>query len=231
MSSRKRKDRHRKRKFYGNRYTPSLCSNAEVADLCDNHDTPVEAEITVESASRSKIGTPSNKINVENIEGYRFIDAELLISFLCKFPCKTFLQQGGLNVSEHHVGLASKFTVTCNNCTGPKPFKTVLYSSTKLNSVGGGNGRCFDINKRLPVAMFAIGRNYVQAKRLTANLNMPPPQSLSCWQKHAKSLHSATRKVAESSMLKAADEIGEDRNSCDGGSVEVFLLTMVLLQC
>ena len=40
----------------------------------------MEAEITVESASRSKIGTPSNKINVENIEGYRFIDAELLIS-------------------------------------------------------------------------------------------------------------------------------------------------------
>ena len=62
-------------------------------------------------------------------------------------------------MSEHHVGLACKFTVTCNNCTGPKPFKTVLYSSTKVNSVGGGNGRCFDINKHLPLAEIMCKQN------------------------------------------------------------------------
>ena len=113
------------------------------------------------------------------------------------------------------IGLLSQFigSVSCPDC-----------HEKTLSMVENTDGKrkFFTINRLLPIAIMSTGNHYTAARRLTTGLNLPPPQTLSSWQKHLTEIKKATETIATVSMKRAAkevrcgDEITDVIVSCDG---------------
>ena len=99
-------------------------------------------------------------------------------------------------------GLASKFTVECDN--DECDYKDRFESCHKLHK---GTGTTYSINRQFALAMCAIGRHYQHLTRLTANLDMPAPLSEVPWRNSIKEIGRVTTTVAQCSMYRTADEV------------------------
>lgn len=157
----------------------------------------------------------SETMNVEfddddELSGFRFVDSKLLIQFietlLCP-DCKKPLGKSRLSsVKEDRVDLASVFTFQCG-CKNSVKFST----SKTVNKV-------YEINRRFPLSMFAIGRNQAQGKRFLGNMNIPCSLNNKTWANHRNIITRASESVADRSKQVAADEA---RQAYEGRDITV----------
>ena len=172
------------------------------------------------SASTVKLGKRKPEVQFESFDsdesltGFRFVDITLLIDFVQSLLCPTCKTPLGDNqrlsdVTENRTNQASKLVFTCG-CQNKVDFST----SKKC-------GKVFEVNRRFPLEILSVGRNYTAAKRFLGNMNMPPPPYKKSWQNHKKQITKATKRVAVESKSQAAQDVKASTGdtikvSCDG---------------
>ena len=162
------------------------------------------------SASAKKVPMPSkSSSSKQKIEGYRLLDMNNLINFVQQFPCSKCTTVNGYKVTEVRVGLKSKIKFMCKGDQCLTSFILACPSQSK------------NINCRFQMAMFSIGSNRTQAARFLCDMNMPPPITGNSWNDTKSMIHSATRDIANNSMMKAGNETKDSSGntvtvSCDG---------------
>ena len=190
-----RKDRKKRRKFQGNRFTGSLKKATETQDL-------------LQTASSKKLGEAASTSSVtkcDEMSGYRFMDVGVLINFVRDLPCKK-CHNTAYTVCEKRRGVCSTLTFTCDVCDNV----SVLKSSNE------------DVNLRFAAATFSIGCHHQKGRRFLHNMNMPPSVSAASFSIHRDKIAAATEAVAKDSMTVAAQELSselpsdEATVSCDG---------------
>ena len=95
--------------------------------------------------------------------------------------CKRPLAAGRhSSTTEKRTGLASELTFKCG-CRN----KVVMLTSKKINKV-------YEVNRRFPLAIFAIGRHQTHDKKCLGNMNMPGSLNNTSWSNHKKQILKAT---------------------------------------
>ena len=184
----------------------------------DDRDSDIVDETAVHiSASSSKlehnvtITKESRPTESSNLEGYRFVDIQALISLiqllLCR-ACSSITKSGSrscataispdYSVTEKKCGLSSKIVFHCNHCTDELLFET----SPNQN-----------INMWFQLAMYSVGINKDKSKRFLANMNMPPPISAAQSCKYRTRILHATESTAKERMLSAGNEVKQNMNT------------------
>jgi hypothetical protein len=146
----------------------------------------------------------------DQLSGFRFVDCGLLVDFVQKLLCpeckKTLGASRLSSVKEDRTDLASVLTFECG-CRSSVSFST----SQTVNKV-------YEVNRRFPLSMFAIGRQQAHGKRFLGNMNIPCALNNKTWANHRNIVKRATESVAERSSQVAAAEV---RQSYGGGDVTV----------
>ena len=158
------------------------------------------------SSSGAKLAAPDALPGVEvpfdkdeELTGFRFVDCELLIDFVSSLLCPNCKERLGasrqFSTTETRTSLASKFTFSCK-CQNEVSFMT----SKKCQ-------KTYEVNRRFPLAIFAVGKHHTAGKKFLGNMNMPPPPHNTSWTNHLKQIRKETETVAADSMHRAAEEI------------------------
>ncbi|XP_070183042.1 uncharacterized protein [Littorina saxatilis] len=224
----RRADRPKKRVFQGNKQvTASKQPRLDVSITCSKPDSiestekssvqhvdnntprarksktkPTSGPSFIEnSASFTKIKQEDVDFDIDNeLTGFRFVDIQRLITFVQSLLCPHCKKELGANkrlshVKEEKITQASTLTFTCQ-CQ-----QTVEFCSS------GKVGKVYEVNRRFPLAILAIGKNKKGAQRFLGNMNMPPPPAPKSWQNHKRQILKQTRCVADNSIRKAAQEL------------------------
>ena len=75
-----------------------------------------------------------------------------------------------------------------------------MLTSKKINKV-------YEVKRRFPLAIFAIGRHQTHGKKFLGNMNMPGSLNNTSWSNHKKQILKATESVANDSKYVAAQEL------------------------
>ena len=228
--SNQRSNRPKKRKFYGNRFFKKLRLDDEAIEPIDIvepvprpsemqpniSDTTLDMEnesgVLNTEAANSVLNTAFCKLNESVSElddfpdmpsGYRFIDIDSLVKFMNAFMCPSCLEECGFEMTESRFGVSSKMSFICKGCK-----QDFLLNHCKEN-----------LNLRFQMAMYSIGCHYEQGKKFLGNMNMPPPVSVTRSNYFKSKIHTATEKVANNCMNKAAAEL--KTSQCTDGDNDV----------
>lgn len=143
---------------------------------CDNSAPTIPGSQSTGDGLHKKNGQKSVNSRDE-ISGFRYVDVNLLVSFIAKFPCPScgkahlgYSDPRQIGVKEETVGQATTLQFTCGTCESNMLF---------TNSAKAGPN--FEVNSRFPAAMFSIGNDYDKAKQLCAKMKMPKPLQFKSW--------------------------------------------------
>ena len=113
-------------------------------------------------------------------------------------------------------GLANCMTLSCSNCEWT--YSTYTSRSIEKPPVPGINA--FDINVRSVITFREIGKGITAMQALCGYTNLVPPMQAVAYNNNQKEVAESYRTVANSSMLKAADDLNQTSSniavSCDG---------------
>ena len=180
----KHRTRKSKRKFCGNQYTRAKSSTT----------TPTQTK------KIEHIETDTPNINDPRVDGYRFIDLNLLTEFISALSCPFCFAQG-LILKENFTkkcGFGSLLYLTCS-CG----YKNEFYTSPVA-------GRGYDVNRRIIYTMRNLGHGYGGIKKFTTFMDILPMTSKS-FDRSVKTITNSVVKIAEESMSDAAGEIRSGR--------------------
>lgn len=209
MGQRKKNYKRKKPYFHGNRHTNGQNGvDTSTVEEEENRSAVVEeseaAPLLASSApcaSKVKLQLPEDmELDSDNeLTGFRFIDCELLVNFVSSLLCPDCKRPLGASrlssCKEERTDLASKFIFECG-CQN----KVSFFTSKKCHKV-------YEVNRRFPLAVFAIGRHQAQGKRLLGNMNIPCSLNNTTWANHKKQICKATEAVASQSKVQAAQEV------------------------
>ena len=143
-----------------------------------------------------------------DLSGLRFVDTELFIDFIKTMLCVQCKRPYGTNsrffTDEKRTDLVSDFNFNCGWCKHSVSFCT----SKKVNKV-------YEVNRRFPLSMFAIGRDKAKGKRFLGNMNIPNSLNNKSWANHRNQIQKATMLVASASQAMAAVEAEEAYEGTD----------------
>ncbi|KAK3765046.1 hypothetical protein RRG08_023564 [Elysia crispata] len=208
--TKERKDRPKKRKFHGNKYT----TPTKIAKTPEKN---VSRTTGVETSSSKKLQKSQACVDTsrQEIEGFRFVDISTLINFVVSTPCKNCLSQTSrgrssvctpsYSVEETLKGVNTVLIISCNICN----------AVVKLDFSPNQN-----INMRFQFSMYSVGVDIEKSNRFLACMDMPKFVSPNCSASYRNRIHAAVSEVSSASMSSAAeelkDETGEATVSCDG---------------
>ncbi|KAK7091677.1 hypothetical protein V1264_009331 [Littorina saxatilis] len=217
MGKRKASYTPKRRKFNGNRHSNGQNSvNLEtdaVAVAATLESNASSATLTLPllntssfapcaSSSKLKESTQSMEFDTdEELTGFRFVDIQLLVDFVSVLLCPLCKEVplGGdpvkSSVTETRTDLASQFAFHCG-CG-----HAVNLTTSKLCN------KVFEVNRRFPLSVFAIGCNQKKGKRFLGNMNMPSSLHTNTWANHREQIRKATEAVSEQSKDIAAEEV------------------------
>jgi len=216
--------RHKKRKFYGNRF---VNNNQEQREDVGNGSDALEDELRSPNTSTASIAddhekgtlsasyrklkedTEEKKPAVEPdeastsgswpaITGFRFFDMEILCDVFSMLRCQ---QCGKLDLlfmedEINRKGCASSLRLLCENCGWKHSFYTCKQQ-----------GKSFEVNRRIVYGMRTLGKGQTGAKKFCTLMNMPPPPAAKNYSKISSVITSSLRSIAKESMSKAAEEV------------------------
>jgi hypothetical protein len=187
---------------------PAVSSESSPDSDTDRHTTSVEgAEFCT---SYSKLGEKKEQVDEtdfdpdETLTGFRFVDMELLISFvksLCCFACRKCLAQAFVRETKSSLQSTVCFICRCGHQHN--------FSISKQCS------KTYEVNRRFTVAMCVVGKHRSGATTFLGNMNIPSSLHRTSWTNHINQIKKATEKVADQSMRMAANEIRAAGNSSD----------------
>ena len=134
----------KKRKFYGNQYSKP---RMRISKTSSTADTESQSTADTESTSDTTVPASTRKINLGNkdaadlnkneVQGYRFINLEILGSIFKLLPCKECCECQLMLIEDdsQRMGCASCLSVKCSSCGWSEEF----YTSEKID-------HCFEIN-------------------------------------------------------------------------------------
>ncbi|XP_062518896.1 uncharacterized protein LOC134194016 [Corticium candelabrum] len=192
----------RKRKFHGNQHTtpkkPAMEMSRSEAKLRD-----VSYDVGPSSS-----GSASSKL-----EGYRFIDMDVLAAFLgASLVCARCHGQVSLSEAEdERMGLASKLVLTCQRCQHEEN----TFTSKKIQR------GALDVNRRVVLAMRMIGCGLEPLQRFCGYMNMPGSMGEHPFQNHVTALRNAAKEEAVESMKKAVDDIRHFHEENVDGTISI----------
>ena len=137
----------------------------------------------------------------EKVNGFRFIDIEILQTALQNAALCKFCKHGFLSIVENSekpkMGMANHWLLQCSNNLCGK--SCAFYTSRKC-------GRGFEMNRRLVLGMSTIGKGYNALVLLSSDLNVPNPMNAETFQDNFEVIRDATELEAKDSMYRAAVE-------------------------
>lgn len=213
MGNKNKSGRARKKRFRGNQHTLNRttqvdCLEVPVPDNVNNDPSEtLSAQATpCSSAKKLKLDT-ADSVDVGNpIDCFVLMNLNILANFIsCNLKCgecNQFSLHLDFNDSERD-GFCHNISIICTSadCSWRNSFKT----SDEVRQ-GGERGHR-EVNLRMVTFARSIGRGYSALMNLCQHLNSPYPMSETTYQKIVKKVRSASAKVAEESMKKAAEEV------------------------
>jgi hypothetical protein len=155
------------------------------------------------SASKAKINLEREDNYQETIMGRRIIDMDLLQDTLLTSAVCGVCKEGSLSVWENPIaGWAAQLCFVCNN---ESCFKSEVTQGSSFFS-SKKDGRQFEVNKVLVLAMRNIGRGFHAATKFSAIMDLPKPVNATSYAGHTKEWE----KIAEEGTLKSMQEAGSE---------------------
>ena len=93
------------------------------------------------------------------------------------------------------LGKVWQFSCTITACDTSKSDGTVMTPK---------NGRYFEINRMLVLAMRSIGKGHFAAKKILRLMNLQPPVHPTCWRRYTKVLTDVTEELLENNLKEEA---------------------------
>ena len=227
-----RTKRRRKRRFCGNQFRrtqgetsgqATISEHDSSSDEQDNrpitphYGTPVGRNVI---PSISKLGdieeSSSDEFEDVELEGYRFVDINILARAFSIMACPQCLQCS-ITVKEDgtkKMGFASCITIECESETCD--FKNTFHTSPRIEK-----SQAFDVNRRVVLAGRNIGIGYNGLVKFSAIMNMPFPLQKKSHQAHVQAIRDAAKSAAVKSMSKAVAETKEFYDQSDNGICKI----------
>jgi len=202
----------RKRKFHGNQFSDlrrKLSKENESEEGTSRRLSASGRKVEL-SQTKRKSNTSNAEQSVSKINGYRFINMEILAKVF-QNTCCVDCGASSMMLAEvpfKRKGCSSYLRLLCTSCG----WKHCFYTSKKVN-------KYFEVNRRIVYGMRTIGQGSTSAKRFCGMMDMPPPPKPKAYARHNKALLKATKTVAADTMTKAGIEIHELKVQEDDGIV------------
>lgn len=139
----------------------------------------------------------------DTANSYILVDKNLLISFICKFPCSecfiTYLEI--VDIVEK--GYAHSLKICCSECLSVVTFQT---SQQTGHSDANSSRAPYDVNRRLVQAFTSVGKGHRKMEAFSMHMNM---KSLAwrAYERHIDQLHSSYSGAANDTLKTARGEV------------------------
>lgn len=173
--------------------------------FCGNQHTKVKPKQS-KPASSTKVVSIRKGSSKHMIEGFRLIDMTVLRTLLNSVACPN-CKTINLHIDEDHNkrrGLAIYMNVYCVECDFEYDCCSSLYSRSGVGSGKGQNP--LEINQRAVYASRALGIGHAGLEKMCGFLNMPPPMTMSNYDKISDKFTIVAENIAEKSMHNAVAE-------------------------
>ncbi|KAK0180581.1 hypothetical protein PV327_002948 [Microctonus hyperodae] len=167
-------------------------------------------QVKVGKNLRSVYGCKKEKANLKesatesnNLEGRRIVHLKTLfehIFYKCQ-KCDTMVPLNN-TVDEERIGLASIFTVQCENCRGKIRFAIDKKHQVKKQCTRTKARSHYDVNTRAAMGALNAGVGNTHINKILASLNIPPLY-INCYKTHETEVGTVAEEMARESCIAA----------------------------
>lgn len=192
----------KKRKYHGKR-------TKTVADVVSS-DNNKKRKSSV-PVSQRKIKRVYKLPRKQSIQGFRFVDMQIMQDIISDLCCPQCYEVGTLymeETSDKKKGLSSHLTVTCD-CG----YEKETYTSRTIKTETSERGmKRFEVNVRGVYAMRTVGLDHTGLEKICCMMNIPKPMTVKNFNNISDLLGNAAKTVAEKSMNDAVTELKKSKN-------------------